>query len=89
MMDRSGIEVDYCPTCRGVWLDRGELDKLIDRGASVNRHSDPAAPVIPDRPYQQRSQAERQPDGDDDDDYRGSDKRKKRGGFLSDIFDFD
>ena len=33
MADRQGIEVDYCPTCRGVWLDRGELDKLIERAA--------------------------------------------------------
>ena len=31
MMDRQGVEIDYCPQCRGVWLDRGELDKLIDR----------------------------------------------------------
>ncbi len=31
MADRSGIEIDYCPECRGVWLDRGELDKIIDR----------------------------------------------------------
>ena len=29
--DRSGVEIDYCPQCRGVWLDRGELDKIIDR----------------------------------------------------------
>ncbi len=32
--DRSGLEIDYCPKCRGVWLDRGELDKIIDRSAS-------------------------------------------------------
>jgi uncharacterized protein len=32
--DRSGVEIDYCPKCRGVWLDRGELDKLIDRAGS-------------------------------------------------------
>lgn len=31
--DRSGVEIDYCPKCRGVWLDRGELDKIIDRAA--------------------------------------------------------
>ena len=31
--DRSGVEIDYCPQCRGVWLDRGELDKIIDRSA--------------------------------------------------------
>ena len=29
MADRSGVEIDYCPKCRGVWLDRGELDKII------------------------------------------------------------
>ena len=34
MTDRSGIEIDFCPSCRGVWLDRGELDKIIDRAAA-------------------------------------------------------
>jgi hypothetical protein len=34
MADRQGIEIDYCPECRGVWLDRGELDKLIERSAA-------------------------------------------------------
>ena len=34
MSERSGIEIDYCPTCRGVWLDRGELDKIIERNAA-------------------------------------------------------
>ncbi|GAA3528314.1 zf-TFIIB domain-containing protein [Aeromicrobium panaciterrae] len=33
MSERSGIEIDYCPECRGVWLDRGELDKIVDRAA--------------------------------------------------------
>ena len=33
MSERSGIEIDYCPTCRGVWLDRGELDKIVERSA--------------------------------------------------------
>jgi len=32
--ERSGVEIDYCPKCRGVWLDRGELDKIIDRSAA-------------------------------------------------------
>ena len=35
MSERSGVEIDYCPQCRGVWLDRGELDKIIDRAAEV------------------------------------------------------
>lgn len=39
MMDRQGIEVDFCPKCRGVWLDRGELDKLIERSAQSDNRS--------------------------------------------------
>jgi Zn-finger nucleic acid-binding protein len=35
MTERQSVEIDYCPTCRGVWLDRGELDKLIERSASA------------------------------------------------------
>lgn len=42
MTDRSGVEIDYCPKCRGVWLDRGELDKIIDRAGG----SDEARPVV-------------------------------------------
>lgn len=38
MSDRSGIEIDYCPECRGVWLDRGELDKIIERSAQPVRN---------------------------------------------------
>ena len=37
MTDRNGIEIDYCPECRGVWLDRGELDKIIERSAQTSR----------------------------------------------------
>ncbi|WP_144763171.1 zf-TFIIB domain-containing protein [Curtobacterium sp. 9128] len=44
MTDRSGIEIDYCPECRGVWLDRGELDKIIDRAAPAT--SGPIAPPM-------------------------------------------
>lgn len=45
MSDRSGIEIDYCPSCRGVWLDRGELDKIVERSQPVStfhesRHDD-------------------------------------------------
>ena len=35
--DRQGIEIDYCPQCRGIWLDRGELDKLIERSATETK----------------------------------------------------
>ena len=51
MSERSGIEIDYCPTCRGVWLDRGELDKIIERNAAQS--AQPAAPQQPQQPYGQ------------------------------------
>ena len=50
MTERSGIEIDYCPQCRGVWLDRGELDKIIERSAA----SQPSAPVQHAAPVQQQ-----------------------------------
>jgi hypothetical protein len=40
MSERQGIEIDYCPECRGVWLDRGELDKIIERAAPPERVAD-------------------------------------------------
>jgi Zn-finger nucleic acid-binding protein len=46
MSDRNGIEIDYCPQCRGVWLDRGELDKIIDRAGAVAPPA-AAAPAAP------------------------------------------
>jgi Zn-finger nucleic acid-binding protein len=50
MSERSGVEIDYCPQCRGVWLDRGELDKIIDRAADLMGPAAPAAPVAPPAP---------------------------------------
>lgn len=37
MSERSGVEIDYCPQCRGVWLDRGELDKIVERSGATDR----------------------------------------------------
>ncbi len=42
MADRNGIEIDYCPDCRGVWLDRGELDKIIERSTQDNNTQRPS-----------------------------------------------
>lgn len=42
MSDRQGVEIDYCPQCRGVWLDRGELDKIIERSAAAEMPLQPA-----------------------------------------------
>jgi len=47
MAERHGIEIDYCPTCRGVWLDRGELDKIIDRNLAQAAPAAPPAPAAP------------------------------------------
>lgn len=79
--ERQGIEVDYCPQCRGVWLDRGELDKIIERVAVTQGTTDRYPPQP--QAYQPRAYRERR---DDDDDDR---RRKKRRGFLDDLFDFD
>jgi Zn-finger nucleic acid-binding protein len=49
MTDRSGVEIDYCPDCRGVWLDRGELDKIIERSSAPVRIT--PTYVSPERPY--------------------------------------
>lgn len=98
MADRQGIEIDYCPNCRGVWLDRGELDKIIERSAT--QLSGPTAggqqqPRMPERevraeyPPQQQYQEKRHYDGDRDHYGHNKPYRKKREGFLSELFDFD
>lgn len=53
MSDRQGIEIDYCPQCRGVWLDRGELDKIIERSAAPapSRAPQAAPPPYPQPGY--------------------------------------
>jgi Zn-finger nucleic acid-binding protein len=89
MTERSGVEIDYCPQCRGVWLDRGELDKIIERAAPTAAASAAAPPPPP-----QWGDRDRRPPpyGDDRRDHApGGDDRyrkKKRGGFLDDLFDF-
>ena len=50
MSERSGVEIDYCPQCRGVWLDRGELDKILDRAAETMGPAVSAAPPPPAPP---------------------------------------
>lgn len=75
MSERQGVEIDYCSQCRGVWLDRGELDKIIER-------SEPK-PLAPDR----SSDREDYGRGRHGDDYRGRGHHGRRRGFLSDLFD--
>jgi Zn-finger nucleic acid-binding protein len=75
MTDRQGVEIDYCPQCRGVWLDRGELDKIIER--SEQRFG------LTDRPGDDRRDDDRYERRD------SYDGKKRRGGWFGDFFDFD
>lgn len=82
MADRQGVEVDYCPQCRGVWLDRGELDKIIERSAVAG-----SASLEPER-YTRGVREEHEHRDYDDDDYHGKSQRRGRRGFLGELFDF-
>lgn len=100
-ISREGVDIDICPTCRGVWLDRGELDKLLlkereDSEKQLQAHRRFQEEVgsfqrDPEQwrrthPYDEKKQRHRYDGDDDDDDHRHH--RKRRGGFdLFDIFD--
>jgi len=87
MSERSGIEIDYCPTCRGVWLDRGELDKIIERNAEASAFPpQQQAPQqqAPQQPPQQQQQA---PWGQPAYGQYGHKPHKRRKGFLEELFD--
>ena len=89
--DRQGIEVDYCPQCRGVWLDRGELDKIIDRalGEIGGGQSQPASRVHLDGDGDDDHRDHDHDDHDDNDQrYRGQHKSRRRKSLLGELFDF-
>lgn len=75
MTDKNGIEIDYCPNCRGIWLDRGELDKIIER--STTHYSNKDNYEKDQLRYDQRSQ-----------EYHSKPYQKKKGSFLGDLFGF-
>ena len=87
MTDRQGVEIDYCPQCRGVWLDRGELDKIIDRSESAL--SQPQSVAQPPRDQDRDHQKFQSEHRHSDEHYYGGKHRKKRGGLLGELFDFD
>ena len=103
MSERSGVEIDYCPQCRGVWLDRGELDKIIDRAADLmGTPPAPAAPPQPPRPGQlppplynadprrddRRYEERRDRPRYDQPHYDDRRRPKKKEGWLGEMFDF-
>ena len=102
MSERQGIEIDYCPQCRGVWLDRGELDKIIERSATAVAPAAPAPEGFgrqaagPQRDEREgRTYARHDHDKDHryrddrDDHYKGDYHHRKKKGFLGELFDFD
>lgn len=98
---REGVEIDFCPQCRGVWLDRGELDKVIDRastslapagGRGDDRYDTPPPRYDDRRDYDDHRDDDRRYDDRRHDDRRHDDKyykKKKRRSFLDDLFEFD
>jgi uncharacterized protein len=74
---RYDVDIDFCPSCKGVWLDRGEIDKIAKVQSGYEEEH-----------YQKYHYGKRDYDHDDDDDYYSPKRRRKRG-FLEDLFDFD
>ena len=75
--ERKGIEIDYCPNCRGVWLDKGELDKMIERSDDLEQRAGGPPRTNQQEPYKSRNLG------------RTHQKHKKEKGFLGDFFDLD
>lgn len=84
-MERHGVEIDHCPNCRGVWLDRGELDKILQRSAHQEQvwQSVPPAPQPVGRGYDERGQDR----GFDRDHRGGHHKQHRRKSFFEELFD--
>ncbi len=80
MSERQGVEIDYCPKCRGVWLDKGELDKIIEKSAENELRSLGSQQRPPEPSRDQYQQPYQHPHHQ---------KYRKKKGFLGDFFDFD
>lgn len=102
MTERAGIEIDYCPQCRGVWLDRGELDKIIER--SETSQAAPGVPTSKPVPSQEYFKPADQPQRFEGPNYAGGGhgypedydkhhynphhKKRRKESFIGDLFDF-
>ncbi len=79
MADKNGVEIDYCPECRGIWLDRGELEKIIESSNNYEKNNQ--------QQYKSHS-ADRHDDNHNYSNDKYQDKRYKKKSFLGDMFDF-
>jgi hypothetical protein len=93
MSERQGIEIDYCPQCRGVWLDRGELDKILERAsadmapAAPQPPRAPQPPIAPQAPYPPQGQYDPRHDQGRHHDHSYGRHHKRKKSWLEDIFD--
>ena len=94
MTARNGVEIDYCPRCRGVWFHRGELDKIIERWEPVGQRAEPQEKRTlrtfkeDDDDKNQRSERKRREKRDDDDRPSHYKKSKSHASFIKELFDF-
>lgn len=93
MTERHQVEIDYCPICRGVWLDKGELDKLMSYAAEQNKVSsntyEDRSLRTEDSNRERSDYREHYREGHRDDHNKHQQYPKKKKSFLSDFFDFD
>ena len=85
MTERQNVEIDYCPQCRGVWLDRGELDKIIEKST--------ASSSAPERNQEVQMNSQQRYNEDHHDEHNhnqeyGYNKKRKKEGLLGELFDF-
>jgi len=90
MTERQGVEIDYCPTCRGVWLDKGELDKILEKSTAAEAGQNL-------KQYDEKRKRQYNEDDDDDEggffnrnrrDDNNENPNRRKGGFLGNLFDF-
>lgn len=81
MSERQGIEIDYCPQCRGIWLDRGELDKIIEKSAAIENQN------VANQPPQQQQQPPQQFQSAYDQQRQYEYHKRKQKNWLNELFD--
>ncbi len=84
MSERSGVEIDYCPECRGVWLDRGELDKILEKTNAETRQTPPPHSAMTPSAHNHSPYPQHQQQSYDQQQYY---KYKRKKSFLEELFD--
>jgi len=87
MSERQGVEIDYCPECRGVWLDRGELDKIIERSASQELTPPPQPQYAPQQPQYAPHQSSHASGHGHGHGHSQGQKPYRKKSFLEELFD--